>query len=130
MNVESLITGVEHVGLPTADVDSTVAFYEGLGFTVVLRVTNPQTGNRCVFLKMKNLMIETYGSKAPAGKPGALDHVAFAVSDIDAVYAKMKEGGYQIIDPEVQHRTYWPNGVKFFTIMGPNGEKIEFSQIL
>ncbi|MDD4797654.1 MAG: VOC family protein, partial [Eubacteriales bacterium] len=31
---------------------------------------------------------------------------------------------------EIKGLPFWNNGVKFFTIMGPNAEKIEFCQIL
>ncbi|MDD3243533.1 MAG: VOC family protein, partial [Eubacteriales bacterium] len=31
---------------------------------------------------------------------------------------------------EVKGLPFWANGVRFFTILGPNAEKIEFSQML
>ena len=49
MNVEKIaetINGLQHIGLPTNDLEKTVAFYEGLGFSLrCVRSTKPQ-GNR------------------------------------------------------------------------------------
>ena len=41
-----------------------------------------------------------------------------------------KEKGFCILDEEIQFLPFWENGVKFFTLTGPNKEKIEFSQYL
>ena len=35
MNLKENLTGLEHVGIPTADLDKTIAFYESLGFRAV-----------------------------------------------------------------------------------------------
>lgn len=49
VNVEKIaetINGLQHIGLPTNDLEKTVAFYEGLGFSVALRTVNEAAGNR------------------------------------------------------------------------------------
>ena len=73
-NFAKHITGLQHIGLPTNDLEETVAFYEMLGFQVAFRTVNEAAGERM----------------AP----------------------------------------FWENGVKFFTVVGPNKEKVEFSQYL
>ena len=40
------------------------------------------------------------------------------------------QAGYTMLDKEVQFLPFWEKGVRFFTILGPNGEKVEFSQML
>lgn len=35
-----------------------------------------------------------------------------------------------MLDAEIQFLPFWENGVRFFTIVGSNKEKIEFSQYL
>lgn len=130
MDMESMISGVEHVGVPTRDLAGTIEFYQSLGFAVVYEMHNKVTGKRGAFLKLKNLMIETYESDNVAAKPGALDHVALSVRDVDRVFEELKAGNYEMVDKEVQSRDFWEHGVRFFTIFGPNREKIEFSQIL
>lgn len=128
MNFSALVNGIQHVGLPTGDFDGTVRFYTGLGFTVAYSTLNG--GSRVAFLSLKNLVIETYESKEAAMRPGAIDHIALDVNDVDAVFAILKEGNYRLLDQKVQYLPFWSHGVRFFTIEGPNSEKIEFSQML
>lgn len=61
---------------------------------------------------------------------GALDHIALNVTDIEKVFRMVKEQGFTMLDTEIQFLPFWERGVKFFTILGPNKEKIEFSQYL
>lgn len=122
------ITGIQHIAVPTADVEKTVAFYSILGFEEKLR----EKGLRgpVVFMGQKNLMLEFYVPEACAGCAGAVDHFAIDVKDVEAAFSAAKEAGFHMLDAELQSRPFWENGVRFFNIEGPNGEKIEFSQKL
>ena len=73
---------------------------------------------------------QTYENHQAAERNGAVDHVALDVTDIEAVFAEIKEAGYPMLDEEIQFLPFWANGVRFFTILGPNREKVEFSQML
>ena len=126
--MKEYLNGIQHIGLPTQDMDKTIAFYEGLGFEVAYKTV--LDGDRVTFLKLANLVLETYEVPAAAMADGAIDHVAIEVSDIDACFAEAKKAGYQMLETEVQYLPFWANGVKFFNIVGPNHEKIEFSQML
>jgi len=50
------------------------------------------------------------------------------VTDIDAVFSKIKELGYEMLDDNIRFLPFWEYGVRFFTIIGPNKEKIEFCE--
>lgn len=63
-------------------------------------------------------------------KTGAIDHVAIDVKDIEKVYELVNQAGLNTAQDIVHFLPFWANGVKFFTIEGPNREKIEFSQYL
>ena len=128
MNLKENLTGLEHVGIPTADLDKTIAFYESLGFEAILR-TNIPNGGKVAFLQLGNVMIETYESDDVAGKPGAIDHLALKARDIEAAFKAVKALGYEMVNDEIEFLPFWENGVRFFTFYGPNREKIEFSQI-
>ena len=52
------------------------------------------------------------------------------MTDIEEVFRMAKENEFCMLDEEIQFLPFWENGVKFFTLMGPNKEKIEFSQYL
>ena len=61
---------------------------------------------------------------------GALDHIALNVTDIDKVFQMAQEEGFSMLDTKIQFLPFWEHGVKFFTVLGPNKEKVEFSQYL
>ena len=52
------------------------------------------------------------------------------VKDIEKVYEMISEAGLNTTKDTVHFLPFWENGVKFFTIEGPNKEKVEFSQYL
>jgi catechol 2,3-dioxygenase-like lactoylglutathione lyase family enzyme len=68
--------------------------------------------------------------KKTAGIPGAVEHLALGVKDIEKTFELAKAQGWKVLDNAIQFLPFWEHGVKFFTIVGPNGEKIEFSQML
>ena len=63
-------------------------------------------------------------------KPGAIDHVAIDVKNIEKVHEMITGAGLNTTQDEVHFLPFWENGVRFFTIEGPNKEKVEFSQYL
>lgn len=126
----NLTTGLQHVGIPTQNISQTIAFYVGLGFKISLKTRNEATGEDVCFLRLKNLCIEVWQTKAVAGKPGAIDHIALDVTDIEDAFQQVSASGYHVLDEKIQFLPFWQNGVRFFTILGPNSEKLEFSQML
>ena len=130
MSIAEHVNGLQHLGLPTGALDATVAFYESLGFTVALSTINPNTGERVCFLTCKGLCIETYECAEPAGRAGAIDHLALDVDDVEAAWEAVRAAGYTPLEGDIQFLPFWENGVRFFNILGPNGEKVEFSQKL
>ena len=50
--------------------------------------------------------------------------------DIEKVYEMINQAGLNTTNDIVHFLPFWENGVKFFTIEGPNKEKVEFSQYL
>ena len=87
-------------------------------------------GAKVAFLKLENLVIETYESDEATMKAGAIDHVAIDVKDIEETYKEVCAMDLNTMDDEIHFLPFWDNGVKFFTIKGPNEEKVEFSQFL
>ena len=69
MSIAEHVTGLQHLGLPTAALDETAAFYESLGFVRAHSTVNPGTGERVCFLTCGGLCIETYECAAPARRP-------------------------------------------------------------
>ena len=124
------ITGVQHIGIPTNDMEKTMVFYHALGFETAFETINEEAGEKVVFLRCKNLVVETYENHQAVGKDGAVDHIALDVLDIEEAFSWVKTLGYEMLDPEIRFLPFWEAGVRFFTILGPNHERIEFSQML
>ena len=116
--------------IQTNDIEMTIAFYEKLGFEIAFRTVNEAADEKVAFLKLGTLVIETYENKAAALKPGAIDHVAIDVKNIEKVHEMITGAGLNTTQDEVHFLPFWENGVRFFTIEGPNKEKVEFSQYL
>lgn len=130
MNLKEQMNGIQHIGIPTNDIETTVNFYKKLGFEIAFRTINEEANEKVAFLKLNSLVIETYENKMAKMEAGAIDHVAIDVKDIEKVYELVNQAGLNTTQDTVHFLPFWKNGVKFFTIEGPNKEKVEFSQYL
>ena len=130
MNLREQLNGVQHIGIPTNDIEKTIEFYQKLGFEIAFQTVNEEANEKVAFLKLHTLVIETYENKAAAMQAGAVDHIAIDVKDIEKVYSMIDRAGLNSTQDTVHFLPFWENGVKFFTIEGPNKEKVEFSQYL
>ncbi len=130
MNLKTYTTGIQHIGIPTNDIEKTIGFYRELGFEVALQTFNEAAGEKVAFLKLENLVIETYENKAAKLQSGAIDHVAINVKDIEEVYQYIEKKLMNTTKDTIHFLPFWENGVRFFIIEGPNRERIEFSQYL
>ncbi|MBW8327442.1 MAG: VOC family protein [Prolixibacteraceae bacterium] len=136
--ISSLINHLQHIGIPVTNVVASEAFYTQLGFEKVMQSPfqeDGQTGT-CVMMKNKSIIIELY--QLPAHKlqeirnrkDGHIDHITFDVDDIDVAFAALKNASYQVIESAPIFLPFWQNGCKYFNILGPDGERLEFNQIL
>lgn len=122
------ITGLQHIGVPTGDIEKTIEFFTTFGFQIDWRSMKKEDNYVC-FLKNGSCVIEAYCSEEPAMKNGAVDHIAMNVTDLDAMLAYAKEKGYEPIEGP-NFLPFYENGVRYFVILGPNHEKLEFNQKL
>lgn len=131
MKLSDNVTGIQHIGIPTNDIEATKEFFTSLGFCIAYETVNEAANEKVCFLQLKNICIETYENRQAVGVPGAVDHIALDVADVDEAFREIKSAGrYNMLDDKVNFLPFWDNGVRFFTIMGPDGEKVEFSQML
>ena len=130
MTMKEIATGLQHIGVPTGDMDATIHFYHALGFETILETVNAEAGGRVNFFKLGDLVIETYEVTDPAKAPGAVDHIAINVKDIEEAFRFVNEAGLNNTNDIIHSLPFFENGVKFFTIEGANKEKVEFNQFL
>lgn len=128
LDVNAFANGVQHIGLPTADVQGTIDFYEGLGFTLATR--HDINGRDFAFMQLGSLLLELIPNAKPALCRGAVDHFCIDVKDIDELFARLKAAGYTMLDEHVNDIAFWQNGARYFFIEGPNRERIEFCEVL
>lgn len=126
MAFSKIATGLQHIGVPTNDIEATLRFYTALGFEVAHRADN--NGEQVAFLRLGDLTIETYQNGRAVGQAGAVDHIAINVTDVDEARRIADAMKLEVI--EEGQLPFWTNGVKYFTILGPNREKLEFNQYL
>ena len=127
MAISQFVTGYQHVGIPSNDIDATGAFFEALGFTKRYETEND---GRVIFYQCGEIMIETYEVHGrAAGKRGGIDHIALAVNDLDQAYEEAKKTGYPIVEGPA-FLPFWDNGVRYFVVLGPDAEAVEFLQML
>ncbi len=125
--MKEYINGLQHIGIPTKEFQKTVDFYESLGFETIYRTINGD--DDVAFLRIGNLTIETYTGNA-VNKTGSIDHIAIDVTDVEKAFDLAKKSGYKLLDEQINFLPFFENGVRYFTIEGPNAEKVEFNQML
>jgi lactoylglutathione lyase len=132
------LTAIQHVGIPVTDIKVSEDFYSKLGFENVMQakfIHNNEEGI-CIMMQQGNIMMELYQMPQKelvtiaARKDGHIDHVAFDVDDIDKTFDVLSGAGYQIAEEMPVQLNFWKNGCKYFNIIGPDGERLEFNQVL
>jgi catechol 2,3-dioxygenase-like lactoylglutathione lyase family enzyme len=132
------IRAIQHIGIPVTNVIASIGFYSKLGFSKAMEkpfIHNGEQGT-CVMMKRGDMIMELYQMPASilpetaSRKDGHVDHVAFDVANIDETYAIIKQAGFNILEPEPVFLQFWERGCKYFNISGPDGERLEFNQVL
>jgi len=127
MAATDFVTGYDHFGIPTNDMEATRKFYEALGFKSIYETDN---NGPVVFYEHAGVVVETYLAKDGAAmKRGAIDHIALRVSDVAAAQKEVEKTGYPIIEGPCD-LPFWENGIRYILVQGPNMECVEFLQML
>ena len=64
MDLKTYTTGIQHIGIPTNDIEKTIAIYQKLGFEIALQTVNEEADEKVAFLELDTLVSETYEYKA------------------------------------------------------------------
>jgi lactoylglutathione lyase len=132
------INGWSHLGIPVTDISQTEAFYQRFGFQKVMDAVIPIGDEqiKAAMMSFNGFTLEFY-QLLPADleeirtrKDGFIDHVALDVLDINKAFEELTAEGFNTLEPAPVQLPFWENGVKYFNVRGPDGEKIEFNQIL
>jgi catechol 2,3-dioxygenase-like lactoylglutathione lyase family enzyme len=132
------INHLQHVGIPVTSIKVSEAFYRRLGFENVMEAGFTQNGGQgtCIMMQHKTVVIELYqlpGSRLQSIRErtdGHIDHIAFDVDDIDSTFSVLKNAGFHIVEDAPVFLSFWEKGCRYFNIMGPDGERLEFNQVI
>lgn len=133
-----MINHLQHIGIPVTDIAASETFYNRLGFSKVMQSAFNEDGEAgtCIMLKNKDIILELYQlpdkklKEIRERKDGHIDHITFDVDDIDMVFNALKNASFSVIEEQPVFLPFWSNGCKYFNILGPDGERLEFNQIL
>ncbi|MDD3795835.1 MAG: VOC family protein [Lachnospiraceae bacterium] len=125
---------LDHIGLAVTDVEADAAWYQKvLGFTVKGKFPSSD-GHNVYFLTSKDgsVTYEMYQSdNLPADAIGKIDHISYVSNDIEADYRFCADAGYTISTDGIEGiPNFWEKGCRYFKIVSPTGEQIEFCQVL
>lgn len=133
------LKGLQHLGLPVTDLERSKAFYSRLGFEEAMRTDlHRETGEVHVsMMQHDGFTIELYQlpeqerQEIAKRSDGHIDHIALDVMDIEQAYAEICAAGLEVLEDGAPiYLPFWEHGVRYFTVQGPDGEKVEFNQIL
>jgi catechol 2,3-dioxygenase-like lactoylglutathione lyase family enzyme len=122
-----MITGIDHIDITVGDIDTSTAFFTGLGFQVIRRTTHGGVAVELKYPGENQPIIELHPSKLPDGReqPIGVGHIAFKVTDINAIADLVEEKKFEVIRPP---EFYDVTGRTLFSIADPDGGKVQFIQ--
>ena len=132
------INSIQHIGIPVSNILHSELYYNKLGFNKVMEsefLYEEGTGI-CIMMKNGEIILELYQmpekklEEIRKRKDGHIDHIAFDVDDIDGTFAILKNASFHIVEEAPVYLPFWKDGCKYFNVIGPGGERLEFNQVL
>jgi catechol 2,3-dioxygenase-like lactoylglutathione lyase family enzyme len=137
--VDTIINSLQHVGIPVSNIFESESFYARLGLENVMQSTfliDDEAGT-CIMMKNKAVIIDLYQmpekqwQEIRARKNGHFDHIAYNVDDVDKTISTLKESSFTMVEESPAYLpSFWKKGCKYINILGPDGERLEFNQIV
>ena len=118
MSIAEHVTGLQHLGLPTAALDETAAFYESLGFVRAHSTVNPGTGERVCFLTCGGCASKpTSAPRPPAGPEPSTP--GLDVDDIESAWEEVRMAGLAPLEDAIQFLPSGRTACAFSTYWAP-----------
>ncbi len=132
------ILGFQHLGLPVTNIERSEAFYSQLGFKTVMKTELPAHDDavKVIMMELKGFVMELYQlvgndlAEVRGRVDGHIDHLALDVQDIERAFEDMGARGLTILEDAPVFLPFWDKGVKYFNVRGPDGERVEFNQMI
>ncbi len=127
--------GLAHIGFYVRDVEVSKKYYcDTFGFQPIFeRTIKAQDGRETIlvtFLKLGELVLEMMPEEnRKISSEGRFQHLAIRVQNIEDAEKKLDALGIKH-DELVDSKETFPNGSKWVTFLGPDGEHLEFTEVL
>ena len=130
--------GLLHIGVPVVSVSDAVQWFsDNMGFELACETDYLDHGvqEKIAFMQKGDVMYELYEYLTDPERAEVfnsnhkIDHIAFRVDDVDEAYEEAQRLKLKIIKP-VTDLPFWENGCRFFMVSTPNGDFVEFMQML
>ena len=133
---KSGLLGWDHLAVRTGDIKKSMSFYGELGFSMTGNgyLDTPEGRLYIAFMTCKGFTLELIQLVGDAlqnpdtWKAGRIDHISLDVKNAQDALMEARSRGYRVLDFGLKELPLFDHGCKFFTIEGPNGERIEFNQ--
>jgi lactoylglutathione lyase len=130
--------GWSHLGVPVTGLQRSREFYSRFGFQEVMRAELPTDHGlvRMVMMEHVGLVLELFQlagedlAEIRSRKDGHIDHIALDVLDVDRAFADIRAAGMNTLEEAPLPLPFWDRGARYFNVRGPDGEKVEFNQII
>jgi catechol 2,3-dioxygenase-like lactoylglutathione lyase family enzyme len=123
------VQGIDNIGICTSDLARSADFYEKLGFTEAYR------NDRGIIMTKEMVQLFLFATKqsnpSPVERelglfdnPPGIDHISFAVADIDSLYAELNEAGVKF-GGQLENQSW---GARMVGLKDPDGNNLYFVQ--
>jgi catechol 2,3-dioxygenase-like lactoylglutathione lyase family enzyme len=126
-----MVQGIDNIGICTTDLKRSVTFYERLGFSEAYRndrgvMIAAGTVHLFLFQVQRHDPAPVDRELGLFGNPPGIDHISFAVTDVDALYAKLCKAGVMFAGPPEDQS--W--GARMVGLKDPDGNNLYLLQRL
>ncbi len=133
---ETGLQGWSHLAVKVTDLKVSLPFYEKLGFDKTMSgyLDTPKGRMQIVFVTNHGFTLELIQvteadrQELKDRGEGRLDHIALDVKDARAAFFLCKSQGFLVTDTSLNELPLFEHGVRYFTILGPDGEKIQLNE--
>jgi len=126
-----MVQGIDNIGICTTDVERSVAFYQRLGFSEAYRndrgvLVAAGAAHLFIFATRRTDPPPVGRELGLFGNPLGIDHISFAVADVDAMYATLQAAGVALGGPPEDQS--W--GARMIGLKDPDGNNLYLLQKL
>jgi lactoylglutathione lyase len=116
-----------HTRIRVSDLESSIQYYEKLGFQCTRRTDKSPAGNQLAFLEMpgnESFLELTYSPDYEVKVPEDLMHTAIGYSDLIEKCDELEKAGYEIW-PDGWREKFSSGGMKMAFVTDPDGYEVE-----